>query len=156
MFSFIPKDKQYEAKVKDSFESQQVMETVGARVLGIMPGQVELEFGYHTKLTQQHGFIHAGIVSTVLDSTCGYAAFSLIPKDTSVLTIEFKINLFSPAQGEKFIAIGKVKKAGRTITVCVGYLFAVSNNQRKLVATMTGTLMTIPDRGDLNSQIDTN
>ena len=72
-------------------------------------------------------------------------------KDTSVLTIEFKINLLSPTQGEKFIAIGKVKKAGRTITVCVGDLFAVSNNQRKLVATMTGTLMTIPDREDLNS-----
>mgnify|MGYP001225032332 FL=1 len=127
------------------------MEKVGARVLGIIPGQVELEFGYHTKLTQQHGFIHAGIISTVLDSSCGYAAFSLMAKDTSVLTIEFKINLFSPAQGEKFIAIGKVKKAGRTITVCVGDLFAVSNNQRKLVATMTGTLMTIPDREDLNS-----
>ena len=74
-----------------------------------------------------------------------------MPKDTSVLTIEFKINLLSPAQGEKFIAIGKVKKAGRTITVCVGDHFAVSNNQRKLVATMTGTLMTSPDREDLNS-----
>ena len=74
-----------------------------------------------------------------------------MPKDTSVLTIEFKINLLCPAQGEKFIAIGKVKKAGRTITVCVGDLFTVSNNQRKLVVTMTGTLMTIPDREDLNS-----
>ena len=80
MISFIPKDKQYEVKVKESFECQQLMKTVGARVLGIIPGQVELEFGYHTKLTQKHGFIHAGIISTVLDKSFGYAAFSLMPK----------------------------------------------------------------------------
>ena len=93
---------------------------------------------------------YAGIISTVLDSSCGYAAFSLMAKDTSVLTIEFKISLHYPAQGEKFIAIGKVT-AERTITVCVGDLFAVSNNQIKLVVTITGTLMTILDREDLNS-----
>ena len=116
-----------------------------------MSVQVELKFGYHTKLTQQHSFIHAGITPTILVSACGYAAFSLMPNDTSVLIIEFKINLLSPAQGENFIAIGKVKKAGRTITVCVGDLFALSNNQRKLVAIMTGTMITTPSREVLNS-----
>ena len=151
MSSFIPKDTQYEAKVKDSFECQQVMKTVGARVLGIMPGQAELGFGYHTKLTQQHGFIHAGIISTVLDSAYGYAAFSPLPNDKPLLIIEFKINLLSPPQGEMFIAIGKVKKAGRIITVCVGDLFFACNNQRKLVTTITGKMITIPDREDLNS-----
>ena len=143
MNGFSPKNTQYEAKVNDSFECHQVMKKVDARVLGIMPGHLELEFSYHTKLTQQQGFNHSGIIPIVLDSACVYAAFSLMHKVTSVLTIEFKINLLSPAQGEKLITVGKVKKAGRTITVCVGDLFAVSNNQRKIVATMTVTFKTM-------------
>ena len=128
MNGLIPKDIQYGAKVEDNFELEQVVKTGSANVLGIMPGQVKLEFSYQKKLTQLYSLIHAGSISIVLDSECGYAAFSLIPKATSVLTIEFKINLLSPVQGKKFIAIGKVKKAGRTITVCFGDLFAVSNN----------------------------
>ncbi len=143
---FTVKDTLYKEKVRESFSLQDVMNTIGAAPVLIEPGHVEIEFAYKKNLTQHHGFIHAGIVSTVLDSACGYAAYTLMPENTSVLTIEFKINLLSPAQGDKFVAIGKVKKPGRTITVSEGELFALHAGSSKLVATMTGTLMTMSDK----------
>jgi len=151
MSEFTPQDPDYINKVEGSFLRQNAMATIGARVQRIEPGLVELAFDYDAALTQQHGFIHAGIVSTVMDSACGYAGFSLMPENTAVLTIEFKVNLLAPAQGERFVAVGKVKKLGRTITVADGELFAIKDGQRKLVATMTGTLMTIANRGDVQS-----
>ena len=146
MNPFTPKDPLFKEKVSASFAQQPVMNTVGATIVSIEPGMVELEFTHQQNLTQHHGFIHAGIVTTVLDSACGYAAYSLMPENTSVLTIEFKTNLLAPALGEKYVAIGQVKKPGRTITVSDGELFAITNGQKKLVATMTGTLMTMHDR----------
>ena len=149
MSVFTPQDPDYINKVKDSFQRQNAMATIGTRIEKLEPGLVELAFDYDASLTQQHGFIHAGIVSTVMDSACGYAGFSLMPENTAVLTIEFKVNLLAPAQGESFVAIGKVKKPGRTITVADGELYAIRDGQRKLVATMTGTLMTIANRDDV-------
>jgi uncharacterized protein (TIGR00369 family) len=143
---FEPLDVGYEEKVRESFNRQEIMQTVNASIRAIRPGQVELEFPYQSSLTQQHGFIHAGIVATVLDSACGYAAFSLMPKNAAVLTIEFKVNLLSPAKGDLFRAVGKVKKAGRNITVSEGDLFAYVDGEQKLVATMIGTIMLVYDR----------
>ena len=140
---FEPKYSDYQAKVKKSFADQAVMKTIGASREAIGAGEIEIEFPYQSSLTQQNGFIHAGIVSTVLDSACGYAAFSLMPEDASVLTIEFKINLLSPAKGDRFRGYGKVKKAGRTISVAEAELYAFSDQGKKLVATMVGTLMAI-------------
>lgn len=117
------------------------MQTIGVEIASIHPGKVELVFGHHKALTQQHGYIHAGIVTTVLDSACGYAALSLMPADSEVLTIEFKTNLLAPALGDRYLAIGNVKKSGRTITVSEGELYAVTDKSEKLVSTMTGTLM---------------
>jgi uncharacterized protein (TIGR00369 family) len=111
----------------------------------VLPGRVEISFPYDRSLTQQHGFIHAGIISTVLDSACGYSAFSLMPINTGVLTVEFKVNLLSPAKGERFKAIAEVKKPGKTISVATGEMYAVSGENCKLIATMTATLMTIND-----------
>ena len=148
---FIPEDDEYEAKVRASFNRQEIMKTVNASILTIEPGEVVLTFPYHARLTQQHGFIHAGIVSTVLDSACGYAAFSLMPINAAVLTIEFKINLLSPARGEQFRAVGTVKKPGRNITVTEGELFATINGVQKLVATMTGTIMSVYDRDGIEN-----
>ena len=122
------------------------MKTVGASIMQVSPGKVAIQFGFDSALTQQHGFIHAGIVSTVLDSACGYAAFSLMPDDAAVLTIEFKINLLSPAMGEWFEAIGRVKKPGRNITVTEGELYAHQGKDKKLVASMVGTMMAVFDR----------
>ena len=140
---FEPKYPDYQAKVKKSFADQAVMKTIGASIEAIGAGEIEIEFPYQSSLTQQNGFIHAGIVSTVLDSACGYAAFSLMPEHASVLTIEFKVNLLSPAKGDRFRGYGKVKKAGRTISVAEAELYAFSDQGKKLVATMVGTLMAI-------------
>ena len=148
---FEPSDPQYKDKVTESFNRQQVMKTVNATLKTIHPGKMELEFPYQSNLTQQHGFIHAGIVSTVLDSACGYAAFSLMPKHTGVLTIEFKLNLLSPAKGEMFRAVGTVKKPGKNITVTQGELFSYEAGEEKLVAMMVGTIMTIYDRDGIES-----
>ncbi|MCZ6668184.1 MAG: PaaI family thioesterase [Gammaproteobacteria bacterium] len=140
---FEPKYPDYVARVEKSFSDQAVMKTIGASIEAISPGKIEIEFPYQSNLTQQNGFIHAGIVSTVLDSACGYAVFSLMPQDVSVLTIEFKINLLSPATGDRFRGYGKVKKAGRTISVAEAELYAFSDQGKKLVATMVGTLMAV-------------
>jgi uncharacterized protein (TIGR00369 family) len=141
--SFQPRHPDYQEKVKKSFSEQSVMKTIGASIEAIGAGEVEIEFPYQSNLTQQNGFIHAGIISTVLDSACGYAAFSLMPEDASVLTIEFKINLLSPAKGDRFRGYGKVKKSGRNISVAEGELYAFSDQGKKLVATMVGTLMAV-------------
>ncbi len=148
---FNPRDDEYEAKVRQSFNRQKIMKTVNASILSIRPGEVELEFPYQSSLTQQHGFIHAGIVSTVLDSACGYAAFSLMPEGAAVLTIEFKINFLSPAKGKLFKAVGIVKKPGRNITVTEGELFTCTDGEQKLVATMVGTIMSVYDRDDVKN-----
>jgi uncharacterized protein (TIGR00369 family) len=140
---FEPKDSNYQAKVEKSFAEQAVMKTINASIASLEAGEIEIEFPYQAELTQQNGFIHAGIVSTVLDSACGYAAYSLMPEDASVLTVEFKVNLLSPAKGERFCGYGKVKKPGRSISVAEAELYAYSDQGKKLVATMVGTLMAI-------------
>ncbi len=146
---FKPKNSDFEQRVVDSFNRQNAMQTVGASLTRIAPGEVVIEFPFDSKLTQQHGFIHAGIVSTILDSACGYAAFSLMPADAAVLTIEFKINLLSPAQGDRFEAIGQVKKPGRNITVTEGEIYAHQGDSRKLIASMVGTMMAVFDRDEI-------
>lgn len=143
---FEPADSQYANRVRESLARQKVMTTIGAEPVDIAPGRVDIGFDYHPDLTQQHGFIHAGIISTVLDSACGYAAYSLMPSDAGVLTIEFKVNLLSPARGDRFIARGRVTRAGRTVTVAAGDLFAEDPDGDRHIATMVATLMTITDR----------
>ncbi|WP_136660768.1 PaaI family thioesterase [Nitratireductor sp. XY-223] len=123
------------------------METLGMKLVSVGPGRVEMEMPFHRDFTQQHGFMHAGIISTALDSACGYAAFSLMAADAAVLTIEFKINLLSPAKGERFVFRAEVTKPGSTITVAGGRAFAVrEDGTEKLVATMTGTMMAVVGR----------
>jgi len=136
----------YKDKIIESFNRQGVMKTLNTSILAIRSGEMELEFLYQSNLTQQHGFIHAGIVSTVLDTACGYAAFSLMPENAAVLTIEFKVNLLSPAKGDRFRAVGKVKKPGKNITVTEGELFSHEEGGQKLVATMVATIMSVYDR----------
>jgi uncharacterized protein (TIGR00369 family) len=148
---FKPKDSNFEQRVIDSFDRQTAMKTVGASIMKVSAGEVSIQFPFDPDLTQQHGFIHAGIVSTVLDSACGYAAFSLMPNDAAVLTIEFKINLLSPAQGEWFEAIGKVKKPGRNITVTEGELYAHQGDTQKIVASMVGTMMAVYGRDQIDN-----
>jgi uncharacterized protein (TIGR00369 family) len=138
---FQPKDPDFRARIRQSFSEQAVMRHIDASLIGIDAGQVEIGFPYQVQLTQQDGFIHAGISSTIMDSACGYAAFTLMPVEARVLTIEFKINLLAPAAGDSFRAIGKVRKPGRSVFVAEAELYATSNETDKLVATMVGTLM---------------
>ena len=144
--TFEPKDPDYQARVRASFERQTAMKTLGVSIVSLSAGEIELAMPYSSALTQQHGFLHAGIIATALDSACGYAAFSLTPSGVAVLTVEFKINLLAPARGERFMFLGRVVKPGRTITVCDGQAFGVTGDQRTLIATMNGTLMALVDR----------
>ena len=147
--SWIPKDSRYQQRVQDSFARQGVMRTLGASLERLEPGAADIGLDWASGLTQQHGFLHAGVVSTALDSACGYAAYSLMPADAAVLTIEFKINLLAPAKGERFRMEGRVLKPGRTITVCEGRAYALQDQKETLIATMNCTLMTVMGRTDI-------
>ncbi len=147
---FAPKDPNFDARVRTSFARQKVMATLGITIKSLSPGAIELEMPYAGELTQQHGFIHAGILSTALDSACGYAAFSLMPADVAVLTVEFKTNLLAPAAGERFFFRAHVIKPGRTLTICDAQAFAFDGKAEKLIATMTGTLMAVKERGAIS------
>ena len=143
-------DPDYETRVRDSFARQQMMATIGAELTRISPGVIEIEMPFNEALTQQHGFLHAGVISTALDSACGYAAYSMMPADAAILTIEFKVNLLSPGKGVRFIFRGEVTKPGRTIMVTDGQAFAIdAEGEARMIATMTGTMMTIMGRDGL-------
>ncbi|NNM73758.1 PaaI family thioesterase [Enterovirga aerilata] len=143
MPGFEPKNPDFDARVRDSFGRQKVMHTLDITIADLSPGRIVLEMAHSDALTQQHGFVHAGIVSTALDSACGYAAFSLMPTEAAVLTVEFKINLLNPADGERFRFEAEVVKLGRTLTICEARAHALKGGTEKLVATMTGTLMAL-------------
>jgi len=125
------------------------MKTIGASLAMVEPGRVVIELPWAQPLTQQHGFLHAGMVATGLDSACGYAGFSLMPPDAAVLTIEYKINLLAPAEGEHFRMEGLVIKPGRTVTVAEGKAWAIDSGREKLIATMSCTLMAVIGREGL-------
>jgi len=122
------------------------MSTLGAELTTVVQGGVEIRLPFSPELTQQNGYVHAGAITAVLDSACGYAALSVTADDKDVLTVELKVNLLAPAAGEVFVARGQVKKAGRTLTVCTADAFAISGGNEKLVATMLATIMTLPIR----------
>ena len=149
MADFEPKDPNFAERVRASFDRQKVMATLGITIDELRAGEIVLKMPYQALYTQQHGFIHAGIISTALDSSCGYAAYSLMPPDAAVLTVEFKTNLLAPAEGEGFIFRARVIKPGRTLTLCDSQAFAIQNGSEKLIATMTGTLMALHDRENI-------
>jgi len=151
MALFKPKDPLFQARVAASFDRQEAMRTLGIEIAQLRPGEIELMMPYAATYTQQHGFTHAGIIATALDSACGYAAFSLMPAEAEVLTVEFKVNLLAPARGERFAFRGRVVKPGRTITVCEAHAFVIGSGEEKLIATMTGTLMALFDRAGISS-----
>jgi uncharacterized protein (TIGR00369 family) len=143
---FEAQDPGFAERVRASFARQAAMQTLGASLSRVEAGRVAIELPWAAHLTQQHGFLHAGMVAAALDSACGYAGFSLMPADAAVLTIEYKINLLAPALGERFRMEGVVVKPGRTITVAEGRAFAIESGREKLVATMTATLMAVIGR----------
>jgi len=140
------KDEGYQERIRSSFAKQGLMSTLGATLGNISLGHVEIALRPHPAISQQHGFIHAGALSAAADSAAGYAALSLMPPGSGVLTTEFKINFVAPAMGDRVLARGKVVKTGRTLTVAQTEVFAEIGGQEKLVALLTATLMTVEGR----------
>ena len=141
-----PRDPDYAERVRTSFARQTALGLIGATIRKVTPGAVEIELPYRADLCQQHGFLHGGIITTIVDSACGYAALSLMAPETGVLAVEFKINLLSPGVGERFIARGQVVRSGRTITVCSGEVVALQGDAEKPIALMQATIMAIRGR----------
>ena len=140
----IPGHPNFAEDVAASFAQQSIMKLIGASLSLVEPGVVEIELPYRKDLTQQNGYLHAGIVTTIADSACGYAAFTLMPAGSGVLSVEFKVNLLRPAKGETFLSRAEVIKAGRTLTVVRADVFAVDEKgERELVATMQGTMICV-------------
>lgn len=146
---FQPADARFAERVRASFARQPAMATIGAAIADVQPGQVVVELPYAAHLTQQHGFLHGGILGAALDSACGYAASTLMAADVGVLSIEYKINFLAPAKGQRFRMVGTVVKPGRTISVVEGRAYAIDGDREKLVATMNTTLMTVVGRDDV-------
>jgi uncharacterized protein (TIGR00369 family) len=144
MKAFEPLDPDFESRVRAGFAAQSLMRTLGATLVSVTPGEVHIELPFSEALTQGNGFHHAGVTTAIVDSACGYAAYSLMPAGTNVLTVEFKVNLVSPAEGERFVAIGKVIKPGRTLSICSGEVTAYDKGQTRLVAMMQATMMQVP------------
>ncbi|HET6670276.1 MAG TPA: PaaI family thioesterase [Pyrinomonadaceae bacterium] len=127
-------------EVQNSFAEQSIMQLIGAELARVEPGVVEISLPYRRDLTQQDGYLHAGIITTIADSAAGYAAYSLMPVGSGVLSVEFKVNLLRPAQGEKFVARAEVIKPGKTLTVVRADVFGIQGTERMLVATLLGTM----------------
>jgi uncharacterized protein (TIGR00369 family) len=134
---------EFEKKVRDSFGRQLFMSMIEAEMVSVERGKVEIRFPFHSKLTQQNGFVHAGAITSIMDSACGYAALSVAPREADVLSVEFKVNLLAPAVGESFVARALVKRAGRTLAVCTSDAFALAAGKEKLIATMLATIMNL-------------
>lgn len=139
-----------EERVRASFAKQRVMATFGCVLESVSAGAVTIRLPFREDLTQQHGFLHAGVITTVVDSACGYAALTVMPEGAGVLSIEFKVNLLAPARGEAIVARGRVVKAGRTVSVVQGDVFAVRDGQEHLCTTMVGTMMVVTNRPGLS------
>lgn len=140
-----PANPDYERDVRASFARQQVMSLIGARIARVAPGLVEIELPFRDDLTQQHGFFHGGMVATIGDSAAGYAAFTLFPPGSAVLSVEFKLNFVTPAAGTMLHATGRVKKAGRTLTVCEFEVDVAQAGGRKACAHGLATMMCLAE-----------
>ncbi len=143
MSAFQFQDPDYEARVRRNFANQRAMATLGISLTRVEPGMLELQMPYDEKLSQQNGFLHAGAISTALDTACGLASYTLMPAQADILTVEFKINLLAPAKGQAFRFVGHVVKPGRTLVIAEGRAFANDDGREKLIATMSATMMTM-------------
>ncbi len=146
--AFEPSHPDFENRVRRSFSRQGFMTLIGAELVDVRPGYCEIHVGFKEELTQQHGFFHAGVIGTIADNSAGYAAFSLMPADSSVLTVEYKLNLMAPGDGDLLIGRARVIKPGRTLTISRADVFVVKNGVEKQCATSLVTLMSMSGKSD--------
>jgi uncharacterized protein (TIGR00369 family) len=144
---FVPLDPAWEQRVRESYARQRLLTHLGASLERVAPGEVDIRLPFRPEIAQQHGFVHAGAMTSIVDTACGYAALSLMPPEAAVLSVEFKVNLLAPGEGEAVVARARVLKPGRTLTVVRGDVFAVRRGAEKLVATMLATMMAVRGRG---------
>ncbi len=145
---FQPADPNYEKKVRDSFDRQGFMSYIDARLVELRPGFCEIQLGYRKELSQQHGHFHGGVIGTIADNVGGYAAFSLMPADSSILTVEYKLNIVAPGAGDLLIGRGRVQRRGRTLVICRSDVLVVRDGVEKLCATSLMTLMELAGKAD--------
>ena len=143
-----PRDPDWDAKVRESFARQTFMDTIGARIASLAPGRCEVEMPFRHDLCQQHGYLHGGVVTAIAANAAGYAALSLMPANTSVLGVEYKINLLDAAKGERFLARGTVIKPGRTLSIVECDVHAESAGKLRLVARMLATMMCVEGKSE--------
>ena len=144
-------DPEWQRRVRESFKRQGLMQHLGAELMAMRPGECEIRVPYREELTQQHGYFHAGVTASIADSASGYAAYSAMPADYSVLTVEYKINLVAPAAGEMLIARARVLRSGKTLKVCAADVFAVKDGAENLCATSLSTIMAMAGEPDASS-----
>jgi len=149
---FEAKDPDYAERVKSSFSRQGIMSHLGASLFDVTPGYCEIRVEFAPELSQQHGYFHGGVIGTIADSAAGYAGYSLMPVNSSVLTVEYKLNLLSPADGDVLIARGHVVKPGRTLVISRADVSVVKDNGEKLCATLLQTLMCMADSPDTRTR----
>jgi uncharacterized protein (TIGR00369 family) len=145
---FQPADPDYNRRVQESFDRQGLMTSFGARLAELQPGMAEIRVRHRSELTQQHGYFHAGVSGAIADTACGYAAYTLMSEDSSVLTVEYKLNLLAPAEGEELIARARVVRSGRTLKVCTADIYAHKNGTEAHCATMLATIMCLAGKSD--------
>ena len=148
MTEFVAQDPDFERRVRESYERQRFMATLGARLVRVEPGLCEIELDYRIDLTQQHGYLHAGVSATIADSAGGYAAYTLMPADASVLAVEFKVNLLEPAKGQRFLARGRVLRPGKRLFTCELEVEAWDGGKSKRCLAGLQTVMCLPGTAD--------
>jgi uncharacterized protein (TIGR00369 family) len=144
-----PRAPDFEARTRASFSRQAMMATLGVTADRVAPGEVELSMPFDARFTQQHGFLHAGAIASGLDTACGFAAFTLMPEDAGVLTVEFKLSLLAPGRGQRFRFSGRVVKPGRTLVFTEATAHATDGGSERLIATMSATMMAVTGRDDV-------
>ncbi len=143
MSEFQVQDPNYEARVRTGFAGQRIMQQLQATISDLAPGRFQITMPFAEEWTQHNGFLHAGIVTAIVDSACGFAAYTLMPADADVLTVEYKVNFLAPGLGERFVATGQVLKPGRTITVCEGKVVAQQGDSQRVIAAMQATMIAV-------------
>ena len=146
--SFQPADAEYARRIQESFDRQGFMQHLGARLAELKPGLVEIQVPFRHELTQQHGYFHGGVSGAIADTACGYAAYTLMPADSTVLTVEFKMNLLAPAEGEQLVARAHVVRSGRTLKICAADVYALKSDAEVHCATLLATIMCLPGKSD--------
>jgi uncharacterized protein (TIGR00369 family) len=141
-------DREFESRVRGSFSRQGLMRHLGAELVEVTAGHVTIRVPFRAELTQQHNYFHAGVSGAIADSACGYAAYTLMPAESSVLTVEYKLNLLAPADGEELTARAKVLRSGRTLKVCTADVHTKKNGKEVHCATMLATIMCLPGKSD--------